>query len=90
VIARREVITLIGGAAAVWPLAARAQQRAMRVVGYVHTAVPPEHVKRAFVHGLSEASFTMAVFAIKGGAALRASLIRASLSAVVPAVAAAA
>jgi putative ABC transport system substrate-binding protein len=53
---RREFITLLGGAAA-WPLAARAQQPTMPVVGYLSVGAPPAHLLAVFKQSLAEAGF---------------------------------
>jgi putative tryptophan/tyrosine transport system substrate-binding protein len=57
-IGRREFITLLGGAVAAWPMAGRAQQPGMPVVGYLSAHLPgPSPLTGAFRQGLKDSGY---------------------------------
>lgn len=54
---RRDFITLLGGVAATWPVATRAQQQALPIVGFVNSGSPVASWSNAFRKGLNETGY---------------------------------
>jgi len=56
---RRDFVTLLGGAAAAWPLVARAQQPAMPVIAFLsgESFITSDATMRAFYEGLNQSGF---------------------------------
>jgi putative ABC transport system substrate-binding protein len=56
---RRDILSLLGGAAVSWPLRARAQQSAVPVIGFLNTRSPEEaaHLVASFHRGLAESGY---------------------------------
>jgi putative ABC transport system substrate-binding protein len=58
-IGRRQFISALGGASLAWPLATRAQQAALPVIGYLHSGSPGAvpHLEAAFGEGLQQTGY---------------------------------
>ena len=61
---RREVITLLGGAAAAWPLAAREQQQPIPVIGYLNYGSPESDTIRltGLRRGLNQTGYVCSIW----------------------------